>query len=112
MIKQAVLYFISFYQKFLTYFSFGSCRYYPTCSEYAKWQFQTNHFVNASYKTTTRILTCNTLFPGGIDYPVVKKPRFNQNCYIFAPNKKIEKIIFWYVPENNDNFYVIKSFND
>ncbi len=75
--KRIVKYLIRFYQKYLSFFSYGSCRYYPTCSQYAIWQFENNTFFKAIYFTITRILKCNQLFRGGIDYPVIKLIRHN-----------------------------------
>ncbi len=72
MVKKILLLILKFYQKFLTILSFGSCRYHPTCSEYAKWQFETNNILFAFYHSFIRILKCNQLFEGGFDYPKVK----------------------------------------
>jgi putative membrane protein insertion efficiency factor len=94
----------------------ASCRYYPTCSEYAKWQFELNRADKALLQTTLRILRCNQLFDGGIDYPLVAfspyKPRslltFNTFC------GKID-VIYWLVPKstdsNNSSYYVLKDFD-
>lgn len=84
----------------------ASCRYYPTCSEYAKWQFEFNRVDKALFQTTTRILRCNQLFAGGIDYPIIKykEPQLLnlvQNCHIK----------YWIVPCRKKLFYIIKNFN-
>ena len=65
--------FIRFYQKYLTVLSYGSCRYYPTCSQYALWQLDNNGFFKAIFYTIIRILKCNQLFDGGFDYPVINR---------------------------------------
>jgi putative membrane protein insertion efficiency factor len=93
---------LKFYQKFLTIFSFGSCRYYPTCSEYAKWQFENNGILLAFYHSFTRILKCNQLFDGGFDYPHLK---YNFNNIKF---KKID-VKYWYIPTKNNNYIIIKN---
>ncbi|MFA7500284.1 MAG: membrane protein insertion efficiency factor YidD, partial [Sulfurimonas sp.] len=36
MFKKFLLKLLWLYQKFFTLLGYGSCRYYPTCSEYAK----------------------------------------------------------------------------
>ena len=94
----------------------ASCRYYPSCSEYAKWQFEFNASHKAFTATSLRILRCNQLFKGGIDYPVVdfKPPKhlcilnFNAFC------GKID-ITYWLVPKStnpkNTNYYVLKDFD-
>lgn len=85
----------------------GSCRYYPTCSEYAKWQFEFNTPHKALVQSTLRILRCNQLFEGGIDYPVVKYTRPNLLCL----NQTLKKIHYWLIPKEEDFYYVIKDYN-
>ncbi len=83
----------------------ASCRYYPTCSEYAAWQFAFNRVDKALAQTTLRILRCNQLFAGGIDYPIVryKKPHLLQL-------KQNISVQYWLIPKKNNLFYVIKVF--
>lgn len=52
-----------------------SCRFYPTCSAYALLCYQRFHFLKATALVVWRVLRCNPLNPGGIDYPPEKKPR-------------------------------------
>lgn len=96
---------IKFYQKYLSIFSHGSCRYYPTCSNYAIWQLENNSFFKAFYHTITRILKCNQFFKGGIDYPIIKLKNINNIEY-----KKI-KIKYWYIPLKTKDkmYYVVKN---
>ncbi|MGM0518674.1 MAG: membrane protein insertion efficiency factor YidD [Campylobacterota bacterium] len=96
-------YLIKFYQRYLSIISFGSCRYYPTCSQYALWQFDNNTFFKAIYFTITRILKCNQLFDGGFDYPIVKLNKIQRVDY-----KKI-KIIYWLIPTSNGRYIVVKN---
>ena len=108
--RKVLLKLLAIYQRFFTLLGYGSCRYYPTCSEYAKWQFQQNTLPKAFVHSGLRILRCNQLFPGGIDYPVVK---MNLNFQrISPPNANTNKIIvqFWLVPKEGNYFYLIKSF--
>ena len=77
--KKIALKLLDFYQRFLTLLSFGSCRYYPTCSQYSIQQFETNSLFKAFYFTIVRILKCNQLFIGGIDYPSVNVKLQNIN---------------------------------
>ncbi len=94
---------IRFYQKFISPFTPASCRYYPTCSEYAIWQAENNTFFKAIYFTITRILRCNQLFEGGFDYPIVKIVKHNNISY-----KKI-KVKYWLVPTKNNRYFVVKN---
>ncbi len=85
---------------------FGSkCRYYPTCSTYAVWEFENDNFFKAFFKSALRILRCNQLFRGGIDYPVIKKQIMPEY------GKKI-KINYWYIPYNDGKYIIIKAENE
>lgn len=102
---------IRFYQKFISpLIPGGKCRHYPTCSEYGLLQFKYNRFIFAFFLTFFRILRCNQLFRGGIDYPIVyMKPE--KKCYIFTQKRKIESFDVWYVPTSKKNrYYLITIF--
>lgn len=107
MIRTSLLKLLRLYQRFFTLLGYGSCRYYPSCSEYAKWQFENNSIPYAFYHTFFRILRCNQLFPGGIDYPVVNRLR----CNNMEADKAVDSIKYWYVPKTNQRFYIIKNFS-
>jgi len=100
--RKLLLYFLKIYQKFFTILGYGSCRYYPTCSEYAKWQFEKNSLSKAFFYTFKRVLTCNQLFRGGIDYPVILQKQ---------TQKKI-KVKYWYIPKDKNNYFLLKSFEN
>ncbi|MDR2790144.1 MAG: membrane protein insertion efficiency factor YidD [Campylobacteraceae bacterium] len=106
--RNFALRFLRFYQRFFTLFSFGSCRYYPTCSEYAKWLFQYDGFFRAFTKSALRILRCNQFFAGGIDYPKIKKNRIKKPELLTGSFKKTD-IAAWFIPIDNKNFFVVKS---
>lgn len=101
--KKVVLYIIDFYRKYLTILSFGSCRYHPTCSSYAKIQFENNNFFKATYYSTIRVLKCNPLFKGGFDYPVANCPAKKELNQDF---KQI-KIKYWRIPTHNNKCLVV-----
>ncbi|QKG29512.1 membrane protein insertion efficiency factor, YidD family [Campylobacter sp. RM16187] len=103
--REAMISLIKFYQRYISKFTPKSCRYYPTCSEYAIWQFQNNKFFLAFLATIIRILRCNQLFKGGIDYPVIYK-KFS-SFLIFYQNVR-PNINFWFIPYKENKFYVIK----
>jgi len=105
MIRRVLSKSLRFYQKYLTLMGFGSCRYYPTCSEYAKWQIETNpSIMKALIFSIFRILRCNQLFNGGIDYPKVSCKHFRS----MSVWKKLPNIKYWYIPETN-GFKVVKN---
>ncbi len=101
---------LRFYQKYLSVFSYGSCRYIPTCSEYSRWQFENNSFFKAIYFTITRILSCNKLFEGGFDYPKVKC--YKNPFYLIRSHKAympedFKNIKYWYIPIKNKNLCLV-----
>jgi len=98
--KKIIINLIKFYQKYLSILSYGSCRYYPTCSEYAIMQFKFNNIFKALFFSTKRILTCNPFFKGGFDYPSTKCPLSNKSF------KKIT-VKYWLVPKG-DKCYILK----
>ena len=104
MIKIFLLSLLTLYQKFFTLIGYGSCRYYPSCSQYAREQFTFNPLHIAFYKSAIRILKCNQLFDGGIDYPLLYNPKLKPNC------KNMGKIKYWIVPKGKNSYYLIKQF--
>lgn len=105
MIKKQLLKLLWLYQKFFTLIGFGSCRYYPTCSEYARLNFENNSISSAFYHSFTRILRCNQLFDGGIEHPILHK-------LSLKPTKMgIDSIKYWLVPTKKSQFYIIKNFS-
>ena len=91
----------------------GTCRYYPTCSEYARWQFEFNPPHKALLASSLRILRCNQLFEGGIDYPLLHfRPK--QPSFLCNPNRFYGKISidYWLVPKDQNHYYVIKDLDD
>lgn len=69
MVKNILLFFIALYQKTLSNYLGGKCRFYPSCSEYAKQTIIKNGVCKGLLKSVWRILRCNPLNKGGIDYP-------------------------------------------
>lgn len=109
MINRFFIKIVDFYQRYLSVLSFGSCRYYPTCSEYAKWQLSNNNLWRGLLASFLRILRCNKFFAGGIDYPIVKKS-FSKLSNVYTFNLQTMDIKFWFVPSKKGYFFVIKTF--
>lgn len=65
--KKIIIHLIRFYQKFVSPLKLPSCRFYPTCSEYALQAVKKYGVVAGSYKAVKRILRCHPLHPGGYD---------------------------------------------
>ncbi len=105
--RRVAVAFVRFYQKFISPVTVGSCRYYPSCSEYAIWQFETNGFFRALLSSILRILRCNKLFIGGIEYPKVHfvPPKITPKIY------EIPTHIKYFIVPQNDRFVTIKMWD-
>jgi len=71
MINKILVYFvikiIRFYQKFISPLKGKTCRFYPTCSEYALEAFKKYGFLKGFFLSLKRILKCHPFHPGGYD---------------------------------------------
>lgn len=65
--KKAAIAAIRFYQSSISPLFPPSCRYVPTCSEYAVIAIQRYGFAKGSWMAFKRILRCNPWHPGGYD---------------------------------------------
>jgi putative membrane protein insertion efficiency factor len=72
MIKKFFLLLIDVYTVCISPLLPKSCRYYPTCSMYAKEAIVEHGVIRGLYLTIKRLLKCNPFFSGGYD-PVRKK---------------------------------------
>ncbi|MCS7084122.1 MAG: membrane protein insertion efficiency factor YidD [Aquificaceae bacterium] len=60
---------IELWQKLVSPLYAPSCRYYPSCSEYAKLAIQKHGPLKGSIKALWRVMRCHPLSKGGVDYP-------------------------------------------
>ena len=58
---------IEFYQIALSPLFGSNCRFYPTCSHYAKEAFSQFGFIKGFYLTVKRLCKCHPLHAGGYD---------------------------------------------
>ena len=66
---RAMLASITGYQKFLSPLKGApSCRFYPSCSAYARLAVQRHGAVKGTFLAVKRILKCQPFHPGGIDH--------------------------------------------
>lgn len=72
--KKLILKMIRFYQKYISPMSPPTCRFYPTCSQYAIEAVEEHGAIKGGYLATRRILKCHPLHEGGFD-PVPPKKR-------------------------------------
>ncbi len=69
-----ILLLINFYQKAISPLTPASCRYFPTCSSYAREAIIVHGALRGSLLAIWRILRCNPFGKGGYD-PVPKKTK-------------------------------------
>jgi hypothetical protein len=67
------------YQFLLSPWVGGSCRYWPTCSEYAHEAIERHGAARGSYMTLTRLARCHPYSAGGVD-PVPQQFRWRCWC--------------------------------
>ena len=68
MFKRALISLIRFYQRFLSPLKMKpTCRFYPTCSQYAVEAITKYGCFKGSYMALKRILKCHPFHPGGYD---------------------------------------------
>ncbi len=72
--KKIILQMIRFYQRYISPMSPPSCRFYPTCSQYAIEAVEEHGASKGSYLAIRRILKCHPLHKGGFD-PVPPKKK-------------------------------------
>lgn len=67
MVKKLILVLIYFYQRAISPGFPRSCRFYPTCSDYAIEAINTYGLLKGLIKTSYRVIRCNPFHPGGYD---------------------------------------------
>jgi putative membrane protein insertion efficiency factor len=61
------IYLITLYQKYVSPLLVNSCRFYPTCSQYAKQSLEKHGLVRGIFYSLIRLLKCHPFHPGGYD---------------------------------------------
>jgi hypothetical protein len=72
MAKKIIIKALNFYKKYISYVFIGSCRFHPTCSEYARQAVERYGPLKGLLMALWRVLRCNPFSRGGYD-PVIKK---------------------------------------
>ncbi|MCD6447204.1 MAG: membrane protein insertion efficiency factor YidD [Candidatus Marinimicrobia bacterium] len=67
MFSKIIIIFVTIYQKVISPLTPPSCRFIPTCSEYAIESIKKHGFFMGIFWSCIRILKCNPLFKGGYD---------------------------------------------
>jgi putative membrane protein insertion efficiency factor len=66
-VKHVAVIFIKIYQIFISPLFPPSCRYTPTCSQYALEAVEKHGFIKGSYLAGRRLLRCHPFHDGGYD---------------------------------------------
>ena len=82
--KKVIIASIKGYQKGISPLFQPSCRYYPTCSQYAIEAIEKHGAIKGTVMGTARILRCHPFIKGGYD-PVPKK-------FTLRKNREIKKV--------------------
>lgn len=59
---------VRFYRKFLSPLKPPTCRFYPTCSQYALEALEVHGAAKGSWLAVKRICKCHPFHPGGVDH--------------------------------------------
>ena len=73
------------YQYWISPFLPASCRFFPSCSDYALESYQKLGFCKATYLSILRLLKCNPFHPGGVDDLPITRLK-NTECEDFSEN--------------------------
>lgn len=85
MIKKSFILLISFYKTFISPVLPPSCRFYPSCSDYARASIEAHGVLRGCYLALRRLLKCHPYHEGGIDQ-VPESFHWHASC---ALHKKI-----------------------
>jgi putative membrane protein insertion efficiency factor len=66
-VRHFAAFLITLYQRLISPLFPPSCRFYPTCSQYAKEAILRHGLLRGSYLAARRILRCHPFNPGGYD---------------------------------------------
>ncbi|WP_436669364.1 membrane protein insertion efficiency factor YidD [Paenibacillus kandeliae] len=89
MSRRAVQVPIHFYRKFISPLKPPSCRFYPTCSQYALEAIEVHGVLKGSWLAARRISKCHPFHPGGID--LVPPPRSKRQDVDHEPEHHIHE---------------------
>lgn len=78
-LKKLIIFIIDFYRYMISPLFPPSCRFYPSCSAYARQTFQIHGFFRAINLTVIRLLKCHPYHAGGVDLVPPRQKRFDNN---------------------------------
>jgi putative membrane protein insertion efficiency factor len=90
-VKSLLLGMLWLYQKLLSPWIGNQCRFYPTCSEYARQAVEVHGSLRGSALSLRRLCKCHPWHAGGFDYVPGTEPGEEQHrcCDHTAPGKNV-----------------------
>jgi len=67
LVKKIIIFIITLYQKYISPLKPSTCRFYPTCSEYAIQALSKYGLLRGAWLSVKRIFRCHPFDPGGFD---------------------------------------------
>ena len=68
-LEKSILFLIAAYRRLISPLLPPSCRFYPSCSEYAAESVRRYGPFKGSWRAILRLLKCHPFHPGGVDLP-------------------------------------------
>ena len=78
--KRCLIFIIDIYRKYLSPLKKPSCRFYPSCSQYAREAIEEYGALKGSVLAARRLLKCHPFHTGGYDPLVKKGENINELC--------------------------------
>jgi putative membrane protein insertion efficiency factor len=78
--KKCFIFIIDIYRKYLSPLKKPSCRFYPSCSQYAREAIEEYGALRGAVLAARRLLKCHPFHPGGYDPVVIKGEKINEHC--------------------------------
>ena len=66
-LRQAAVYLIKFYRNYLSIYKLNTCKFYPSCSEYAQEAVEKYGLLRGLRLSASRLFRCNWFSEGGVD---------------------------------------------
>lgn len=67
LLQKAVAYLVKFYRNYLSSYKLNTCKFYPSCSEYAQLALEKYGLIRGVLYSCGRILRCSWFTAGGVD---------------------------------------------
>lgn len=80
LIKKIILFSLRLYRNYFSYYLPASCRFYPSCSQYAAEAIEVHGATKGIWLTAVRLSCCHPLHKGGFDPVPIKTTEHKNIC--------------------------------